>query len=107
MQKALFQIGLKKFLLLRKLKNTVARLYAIGDCKSEEIVGKFEEKDLQKTYEKDFRYEKVIKRKDNGLYVNWKGYNSCLNSRVDKKRQYKWVDIFQNRDLYKEVSKLS
>ena len=107
MQKALFQIGLKKFLLLRKLKNTAARWYAVGNCKSKEIVGKFEEKDLQKTYQKDFRYEKVIKRKGNGLYVNWKGYNSCLNSGVDKKRQYKWVDIFQNRDLYKKVWKLS
>ena len=107
MQKALFQIGLKKFLLLRKLKNTVARLYAVGDCKSEEIVEKFEEKDLQKTYQKDSRYEKVIKRKGNGLYVNWKGYNSCLNSGVDKKRQYKWVDIFRSRGLYKEVWKLS
>ena len=70
MQKALFQIGLKKFLLLRKLKNTAARLYAVGNCKSKEIVGKFEEKDLQKTYQKDFRYEKVIKRKGNALYVN-------------------------------------
>ena len=48
----------------------MARFYAVADRKSEEIVGKFEEKDLQKTYQKDFRYEKVIKRKDNGLYVN-------------------------------------
>ena len=48
----------------------MARLYAVGDCKSEEIVEKFEEKDLQKTYQKDSRYEKVIKRKGNGLYVN-------------------------------------
>ena len=45
----------------------------ISDLKGEEIVGKFYEKELQKTNKKEFRIEKVIKRKDDKLYVKWKG----------------------------------
>ena len=29
--------------------------------------------------------QKVTKRKDHGLYVKWKGYNSSFNSWIDKK----------------------
>ena len=36
--------------------------------------------------EEEFRDEKLIKRKDNELYVKWKGYYSCFMSVVDKKR---------------------
>ena len=39
----------------------------------EEIVGTFYEKELQKTNQKEFRTEKVIKRKGGKLYVKWKG----------------------------------
>ena len=51
----------------------------------EEIVGSFYEKDLQKTDQKKFRIERVIKRKGNKLYVKWKGYYSSFNSWIDKK----------------------
>ena len=37
--------------------------YVITDLKSEEIVGTFYEKQLQKTTQKEFRIEKLIKRK--------------------------------------------
>ena len=33
----------------------------------------FYEKELQKTNQKEFRIEKVIKRKGNKIYVKWKG----------------------------------
>ena len=33
-----------------------------------------------KTNQKKFRVEKVIKRKDNKLYVKWKSYDNFLNS---------------------------
>ena len=36
---------------------------------SEEIIGSFYEKELQKTNQKEFRIEKIIKRKENKLYV--------------------------------------
>ena len=43
--------------------------YVISDLKVVEIVGTFYEKELQKTNEKEFRVEKVIKRKGDKLYV--------------------------------------
>ena len=54
--------------------------YVISDLKCEEIVGTFYEKELQKINQKEFRVEKVIKRKDDKLYVTWKGYNSSFKS---------------------------
>ena len=53
--------------------------------KEEEIVGKFYEKELQKTNPEEFRVEKVIKRKGDKLYIKWKGYNSSFDSCIDKK----------------------
>ena len=52
----------------------------------EEITGTFYEKNLQKTNQKEFRIEKVIKRKGDKLYVKWKGYNSSFNSWINKKK---------------------
>ena len=48
-------------------------------------MGTLYEKELQKTNQKEFRIEKVIKRKDDKLYVKWKGYNSPFNSWMNKK----------------------
>ena len=47
---------------IKKVKNTVPWTYVISDLKGEEIVGTFYEKELQKTNQKEFRVEKVIKR---------------------------------------------
>ena len=41
--------------MIKKVKNTVPLTYVISDLKGEEIVGKFLEKELQKTNEKEFR----------------------------------------------------
>ena len=44
------------------------------------------EEELQKTNQKVFRVEKVIKRKGGKLYLKWKGYDSFFNySLIDKK----------------------
>ena len=48
-------------------------------------MGSFHEKELQKTNQKEFRIEKVIKRKGNKLNVKWKGYPDSFNSWIDKK----------------------
>ena len=56
-----------------------------SDLNGEEIVERFYEKELQKTNQKQFRIEKVIKRKGNKLYVKWKGDNNAFNSWIDKK----------------------
>ena len=75
----MFQIGLKKFLLLKKLK-TLCR-----DFKGEEIVGTFYKKELQKANHKEFRVENVIKRKGDKLYAKWKGYNRSFNNWIYEK----------------------
>ena len=41
----------------------------ISDLNVEEIVGMFYKKELEKTNQKEFRVEKVIKRKEDKLYV--------------------------------------
>ena len=51
----------------------------------EEITGSFYEKELQKASQKEFRIEKVLKRKGDKLYVKWKGHNNSFNSCIDKK----------------------
>ena len=45
----------------------------------------FMKKELQKSNQKEFRIEKVIKRKGNRLCVKWKGYDNSFNSWIDKK----------------------
>ena len=68
-----------------KIKSTVPWTYVINDLNGEEIIGTFYEKELQKTNQKEFRIEKVIKRKGDKLYVKWKGYDNSFNSWIDKK----------------------
>ena len=46
---------------------------------------RFTKKNCKKVNQKEIRIEKVIKRKGDKLYVKWKGYNSSLNSWIDKK----------------------
>ena len=84
LQKAIFQVGLKKFLLLKKLKALCCGhtlLVILKDL----IVGTFYEKELQKANQNEFRFEKGIKRKGYKLYVKCKGYDSYFNSWLDKK----------------------
>ena len=68
-----------------KFKNTVPRSYVINDLNGEGIIGTFYEEELQKTNQKEFRIEKVIKRKGDKLHVKWKGYDNSFNSWIDKK----------------------
>ena len=55
-----------------KIKNTVPWTYVINDLSGEEIIGTFYKKELQKTNQKEFRLEKVIKRKGGKLMSNGK-----------------------------------
>ena len=71
--------------MIQKVKNNVLWTYIINDINGHEIIGTFYEKELQKTNQQEFRTEKVIKRKDDKLYVKWKGYDSSFNSWIDKK----------------------
>ena len=56
------------------IKNTVPWIYTISDLNGENVIGSFYEKELQKTNQKEFRIEKVLKRKGDEFYVKWIGY---------------------------------
>ena len=58
--------------------------YIISHLNGEESVEDFYEKELQKTNQKEFKIEKIIKKKGNKLYVKWKGYNNSFNSSIYK-----------------------
>ena len=75
----------EEIFVVRQRKNTVPWTYVISDLNGEEIVGSFYEKELQKTNQKEFRIELILKTKGNKLYVKWKGYNNLFNSSIDKK----------------------
>ena len=55
--------------MIKKVKSTVPWTYVNNYLNSEEIVGTYYEKELQKANQREFRFEKVIKKKDNKLYV--------------------------------------
>ena len=60
--------------------------HVINELNGAEIVGKFCEKEMEKTNQEKFRIEKVIKRKGDELYVKWEGNDNSFNSWIDKKR---------------------
>ena len=70
---------------IKKVKNTVPWTYVINDLNGEETIGTFYEKFLQKVSQKEFRIEKVLKRKGDKLYVKWEGYDNSFNRWIDKK----------------------
>ena len=70
--------------MIKKVKNTVPETYIISDLKGKEIIETFYEKDLQKTNQKEFTIENVIKRKGDRLSVKWKSYDNLFNSWIDK-----------------------
>ena len=53
--------------------------------KTEKLLEYFTKSNYKKSYQKEFRVEKVIKRKGDKLYVKWTRYNSCCSSWIDKK----------------------
>ena len=83
----------------KKIKNTVPWTYEICDLNGEEIVGSFYEKQLQKTNQKEFRIEKLIKRKGNKLSMsNGKDMIVLLIARLIKSSFNSWTD---KKDLIK------
>ena len=75
----------EKVFVISKIKDTVPWTYVVSDLSGEEITGSFCEKELQKTSQKEFIIEKVLKSKDDKLYDKWKGYDYRFNSWIDKK----------------------
>ena len=42
-------------------------------------------KNCKKTIQKEFRIEKILRKKGDKLYVKWKGYDHFFNSWINKK----------------------
>ena len=72
---------------VNKIKNTVPWTYVINDLNGEEISGSFYEKELQKTNQKEFRIEKVLKKVINCM-SNGKGMIIVLIAGLIKKISY-------------------
>ena len=53
----------EEIFIVKKIKNTGPLTYVINDLNGEEIIGTFYENELQKTDQKAFRIEKVLKKK--------------------------------------------
>ena len=75
----------EEIFIVNKIKNTVPWTYTISDLNGEKVIGTFYEKELQKTNQKQFRIEKILKRKGDKLYFKWKGYDDPFNSWINKK----------------------
>ena len=71
--------------IVNKIENTIPWTYGISDLNGEQIIGSFYERKLQKTNQKEFRIEKVFKRKGDQLYVKWKRHDNSFNSWINKK----------------------
>ena len=71
--------------IVNEITNAVPWTYTINDLTGKKVIGTFYEKELQKTNQKEFRLEKILKRKGDKLYVKWKGYDNSFNSWINKK----------------------
>ena len=74
---------------ISKIKNTVPWTYVISDLNGEEITGSFYEKELQKTSQKEFRIEKVLKKKVINCMSNGKDMKIVLIVGLIKRISYK------------------
>ena len=86
--KPIFQIGLKTFLCLKKLKVLCDGHMLLVISMEKKSLERCYEKELQKTNQKEFRVEKVMQRKGDKLYVKWKSYGTYFNSWTNKKEYF-------------------
>ena len=91
--------------MIKKIKNTVPLTCVINDLDGEENVGTFYENKFQKKNQKEFRIEKVIKRKSDKLYVKRKGYDNSFNSWIDRKRHSINERIFSKTNFFRRKCK--
>ena len=79
MRKVRLKIGLKRFLSLKKLNIPHHGHMFILTVMEKKLLGLFLKKNCGKQI-KQFRFEKVIKRRGEKLYVIWKGYDNFLTA---------------------------
>ena len=87
----MFQIRLKKFLRLKKLKTLSRGHMLLVILKAKKLLERFTKKYCKKKNQSEFRVEKEMKRKGDKLYITWKGYNSSFSSWIDINGINEWV----------------
>ena len=70
----------EKDIVIENFKNIVSLTYVIEDLNIKETVGSFEEKELKKKNQAEFRTEEVTRKRIDELYVKWKGHDDFFNS---------------------------
>ena len=63
------------------------------------LVGYFMKKNYEETNQKEFRTEKVIKKKCDKLYVKWKGCDNSFDIWIDKKK-FSIVLLYKNEPIF-------
>ena len=97
----------KEVFVITKFKNSFTWTYVISDLKGEEIVGTLYGKVLQKTNQKEFRVEKLIKRKDDRIHMlNGKATIVVFNSWIDKKYIIEMSEYFLKPKSFRANMKL-
>ena len=80
LQNTMFQFSLKKFLWLKKSKILCRRHSLLLILMEKKLLECFPKNICKKINQKEFRVEKVIKKKGDKLYLHWKGYDSSFYS---------------------------
>ena len=60
---------LEEVCVIKKVKNTVSRIYVLDILTEKNLLERFTKKIAKKTNQKEFRVEKVIKRKGQEIYL--------------------------------------
>jgi len=89
-KKTLFEKGYlprwtEEIFTVSKVLYTDSIAYRISDLSGEEIQGSFYEQEQQKSKQKIYRVEKVIRKRGDKVLVKWLGYADNFKSWVDKK----------------------
>ena len=84
LQKLTLEIGLEKFLWLKKLKISYRGPMLLMIVMAKKLLEHLTKRNCGKQIKKEFTNEKVIKRKGDKLCVKWKGYDNSFNSWIDK-----------------------
>lgn len=75
---------------VKKVKNTVPKVYILEDLMGEEVTGTFYAKELQKTKVPEYaRIEKRLAKKGSNIKVKWLGYPNKFNSWIPLKDTFK------------------
>ena len=76
-----------------KINKSTVITYQLKDMNDEIIKGQFYEKEPQLTKNATGEYvdEKILKTKDNNIFVKWRGYDSSFNSWIDKNTVTKYL----------------